>query len=91
VLSAAIILASLSASAVHVVDAGGAAVSAAVSHKYGSTAGDNVALAASTMRNVVLVYVDTRGLGRRAIVKRTTTSWLKGRIARAKEASGQKK
>jgi spartin len=82
-----IILASLSASTARVIDAGGAAVSAAVSHKYGPVAGDNVTLAAGMMGNVVLVYIDLRGLGRRAIVKRMAKNWIKGHVARAMKAS----
>ena len=82
-LSATLILASLSASAVRLVDAGGAAVAAAVSHQYGAVAGDNAGLAARTMRNVVLVYVDVRGFGRRALVKRTAKTWAKGRATAA--------
>jgi len=31
------------------------------------------------------VYVDVRGLGRRVIVKRMAKSWVKGRIASAKQ------
>ncbi|KAI9511363.1 hypothetical protein F5148DRAFT_1274310 [Russula earlei] len=91
-LSAAIILSSLAESSVRLVDAGGAAVAAAVSSKYGATAGDNVLLATGTMRNVVLVYTDMRGLGRRAIVRRTAKSWVKGRVAKAREeAAGSRK
>jgi spartin len=87
-LSATLILASLSASTVRLMDAGGAAVSAAVSHRYGEVAGDNAALAASTMRNVVLVYVDVRGFGRRALVKRTAKTWAKGHSAEARGGVG---
>ncbi|KAF8274247.1 hypothetical protein EI94DRAFT_1713959 [Lactarius quietus] len=87
-LSATLILAALSASAVRLVDAGGAAVAAAVSHQYGTVAGDNAALAASTMRNVVLVYVDVRGFGRKALVKRTAKTWAKGRTAAARSGVG---
>jgi spartin len=91
-LSAALILASIEASAVRLVEAGGAAVSAAVTHKYGATAGENAALAGRTARNIVLVYVDVRGLGRRVIVKRVAKTWVKGRIASARqEAAAQKK
>ncbi|KAI0303527.1 hypothetical protein B0F90DRAFT_1809704 [Multifurca ochricompacta] len=86
-LSAALILASLSASSVRLVDTGGAAVTAAVSHKYGTVAGDNAALAARTVRNIVLIYVDVRGLGRRVIVKRTAKTWIKGHIRRGKEGA----
>ena len=84
-LSATLILASLSASTVRLIDAGGAAVAAAVSHRYGAVAGDNAGLAGRTMRNVVLVYVDVRGFGRRALVKRTAKTWAKGRAAAGRE------
>lgn len=87
-LSATLILAALSASTVRLMDAGGAAVTAAVSHRYGTLAGDNAALAASTMRNVVLVYVDMRGLGRRALVKRTAKTWAKGQTAAVRGGRG---
>jgi spartin len=70
---------------VRLVEAGGAAVTAAVTHKYGTAAGENAALAARTARNIVLVYVDVRGLGRRVIVKRATKAWVKGRVAKARE------
>jgi spartin len=92
-LSAALILASIEASAVRLVEAGGAAVSAAVTHKYGTEAGENAALAGRTARNIVLVYVDVRGLGRRVIVKRMAKTWVKGRIASARQeqAAAQKK
>ncbi|KAH9048253.1 hypothetical protein EDB84DRAFT_295786 [Lactarius hengduanensis] len=60
-LSATLIISSLAASTVRLVDGGGTAVAAAVSHRYGAAAGENAALAGRTMRNVVLVYVDVRG------------------------------
>ena len=85
-LSAAIILASLEASTVRLAEAGGAAVTAAVAHKYGAAAGENAALATGGMCNVVLVYVDVRGLGRKAVVKRLAKSWAKGRVASARAA-----
>ncbi|KAI0003387.1 hypothetical protein BJV74DRAFT_928258 [Russula compacta] len=82
-LSAAVILASLEASSIQLVEAGGTAISAAVSHKYGATAGENAVLAVRTVRNVVLVYVDMRGLGRQTVMKRVTKSWVKGRVPSA--------
>ncbi|KAH9055938.1 hypothetical protein EDB87DRAFT_1273168 [Lactarius vividus] len=87
-LSATLILASLAASTVRLVDAGGAAVAAAVSHRYGAVAGDNAALAGRTVRNVVLVYVDVRGFGRRALVKRTAKTWARGRAAAGRSGAG---
>ena len=67
-------------------EAGGAAVTAAVAHKYGATAGENAALATGAMCNVVLVYVDVRGQGRKAVAKRVAKSWAKGRVASASAA-----
>jgi spartin len=84
-LSASLILSALEASSVRLVEAGGAAVTAAVSHKYGTTAGENAALAASTARNIVLVYVDVRGLRRRVVVKRVAKTWARGHVARTRE------
>ena len=85
-LSAAIILASLEASTVRLAEAGGAAVTAAVAQKYGAPAGENAALATGGMCNVVLLYVDVRGLGCKAVVKRLAKSWAKGRVASASAA-----
>src|SRR6266404_2755060 len=79
-LSASLILASLFTSSVRLVDAGSAAVAGAVSHRYGAVAGNNAALAGGTIRNVFLVYVDMRGFGRRALVKRTVKTWVKGHV-----------
>jgi len=87
-LSATLILAALSASTVRLMDTGGAAVSAAVSHRYGAMAGGNAALAAGMMRNVVLVYVDVRGFGRKALVKRTAKTWAKGHSAAVRDGVG---
>jgi spartin len=83
-LSAALVLATIEASAVRLVETGGAAVSEAVTHKFGPTAGENVALVGRTARNIVLVYVDVRGLGRRVIVKRVAKTWVSGRMASAR-------
>lgn len=89
-LSAVLILASIEASAIRLVEAGGAAVSAAVTHKYGTTAGENAALAGRTARNIVLVYVDVRGLGRRVIVKRMAKTWVRKHIANARQQQEQR-
>jgi spartin len=62
-----------------------------VTHKYGEAAGSNVALAGRTARNVVLVYVDVRGLGRRAIVRHTAKTWAKGQVARHREHAGPRR
>lgn len=85
-LSAALILSTLSESSTRIVDAGGSALSNAVAHKYGEHAGNNVLMAAGTVKNVVLVYVDVRGFGRRAIVKKVAKTYVKGQIKSSKDA-----
>ncbi|KAF8497211.1 hypothetical protein F5888DRAFT_337344 [Russula emetica] len=84
-LSAALILSSMETSALQLVEAGGAAVSAAVTHKYGTEAAENAAIVGRTVRNIVLVYVDVHGLGRRVIVKPLAKTWVKGHIASVRQ------
>ena len=79
-LSAGILLSTLSTSSVRLVDVGSSALSAAVTHKYGAEVGGNVNIAAGAARNVILVYVDVTGMGRRAIVKTAAKSWVKGKM-----------
>jgi spartin len=88
----------LQASTACVIEAGSESVSAADWYKYGPTAAENVALGGGTIRNVVLVYVDVRGLGRGAVVKGVkgmakgaAKGWVKGHIARAKGGSSAPK
>ncbi|KAI0032351.1 hypothetical protein K488DRAFT_50131 [Vararia minispora EC-137] len=85
-LSAALVLSALSASSQQLVESGGAALSAAVTHKYGVAAGANVGVAAGAARDVVLVYVDVRGMGRRAIVRRAVKGFAKGRMRKGVRA-----
>lgn len=44
-----------------------------------------MALVGRTARNIVLVYVDIRGLGRPVMVKRVAKTWVDGRIASARQ------
>jgi spartin len=90
-LSAALVFSALASSSQRLVDAGGNAISAAVTHKYGAAAGENARLATGTARNVVLVYVDVRGMGRRAIVKRAAKGMMKGMVMKgAKPGADQR-
>ncbi|THH21070.1 hypothetical protein EW146_g393 [Bondarzewia mesenterica] len=84
-LSAGLLLSTLAASSTRLVDAGGSAFSAAVTHKYGTEIGDSVRLAAGTVGNVVLVYVDVAGMGRRAIVKKAAEVWVRGKVTDARK------
>lgn len=76
-LSAALVLASIDTNATRLVDSGSNAIVAAVSHKHGQVAGQNTRIATGTARNVVLVYVDVAGMGRRAIIKRVVKKSVK--------------
>jgi hypothetical protein len=60
--------------------AGTAAASSAVAHRYGNEAGHATALAGSTVRNVVLVYVDARGVARRGLLKATAKGYVKAHL-----------
>jgi len=58
---------------------------------HGFLLGENAALAGRTARNIVLVYVDVRGLGRRVIVKRMAKNWVRGHIASARQEAAARK
>lgn len=62
------------------VESGTAAASSAVGHKYGEDAAQATALVGGTVRNVVLVYIDIRGVGRRSLLKRVTKGYVKARM-----------
>ena len=53
----------------------------AISPRRGEESGQNAALATGTARNVALVYIDMRGIGRRAIVKRAGKEYVKGHLS----------
>ena len=65
------------------------------SHKYGADAGHATALLGGSVRNVVVMYVDARGVGRKAIVKRTAKGMFKGTMNDGEEVrlvgEGEKK
>ena len=52
----------------------------AVAHKYGKEAAESAGLLTGTAKNVVAVYIDMRGVGRRAIIKRVGKEVLKQRL-----------
>ncbi|PVI08302.1 hypothetical protein DM02DRAFT_607753 [Periconia macrospinosa] len=59
---------------------GGAAVSAAVGHKYGAEAGSLSADLAGGVKNVGLVYIDVTGVSRRAIITSVAKGMVVGRV-----------
>jgi hypothetical protein len=52
-----------------------------VSHKFGAEAGHATALAGGAVRNVAVVYIDVRGIGRKALLKGTAKGFVKARLS----------
>lgn len=50
------------------------------SHKFGPDAGHATALLGGSVRNVAVVYIDVRGVGRRALLKGTAKGFVKTRL-----------
>jgi spartin len=49
-------------------------------HKFGAEAGHATALAGGAVRNVAVVYIDVRGIGRKALLKGTAKGFVKARL-----------
>ncbi|KAG1729779.1 hypothetical protein EDB19DRAFT_105559 [Suillus lakei] len=80
-LSADLILSSLDSSMKQFVDVGGQNLGRAVEHKYGAEAARSAGLITGATKNIVAVYIDMRGIGRRAIVKRAGKEFVKARMS----------
>lgn len=52
-----------------------------IRHKYGAQAGHATALAGGAVRNVAVVYIDVRGIGRKALLKGTAKGFVKARLS----------
>ncbi|KAG5732746.1 hypothetical protein E4T56_gene16717 [Termitomyces sp. T112] len=81
-LSADLILSTIDHDTRRLLNTGTASISSIIGHKYGPEAAETSELLAGTARNAGLVYVDLRGIGRRAILKRAGKQFIKGRISR---------
>lgn len=53
--------------------------------RYGPEAGAHTRHFGETVRNVGVVYIDARGVGRRALIKRAGKRMIKGRLGSGKE------
>jgi len=51
------------------------------SPRHGEESGQNAALATGTARNVALVYIDMRGIGRKAIIKRAGKEYARSQLS----------
>lgn len=74
------VLSSLEAATNQLISSGTSAASQMATHRYGAEAGEAVAQVGGSARNAVLVYVDVRGMGRRAILKSTAKGYVKARL-----------
>lgn len=74
------VLSSLEAATNQLLTTGTSAASQMAGHRYGNEAGEAVAQVGGSARNAVLVYVDVRGMGRRAILKSTARGYVKARL-----------
>ncbi|KDQ59683.1 hypothetical protein JAAARDRAFT_33259 [Jaapia argillacea MUCL 33604] len=84
ILSASLILSTIDSSTRQILDVGTENVGRIMGHKYGPEAEANTKLLMHTGRNVVLVYIDMRGMGRRALVKKAGKEFVKGRVSSRK-------
>ncbi|KAJ7184434.1 hypothetical protein C8R46DRAFT_1064051 [Mycena filopes] len=80
-LSADLILSTIDNSTRRIFDSGTENLGVVVGHKYGTEAGESSVLMAGTARNVALVYIDLRGVGRKALLRRAGKEFVKGRVS----------
>ena len=80
-LSLDLILSTIDNSARRVLDTGTQEIGKVVGHKYGPEAAHSSLLMAGTARNVGLVYVDLKGVGRRALVRRAGRTFVKAQMS----------
>lgn len=90
-LSANLVLTTVDDSARRVWDASSAQLEAVVGHKFGADAAANTHLATQTARNVVLVYVDMKGVARRALFQKAGKEFAKARVAGIGSGNGGSK
>ena len=50
-------------------------------YRYGSEAARSAGFVGGTAKNIVAVYIDLRGFGRRAIIKRVGKEYAKARLS----------
>ncbi|KAF8061667.1 hypothetical protein FPV67DRAFT_1631163 [Lyophyllum atratum] len=85
-LSADLILSTIDHETRRLLDTSTESIGAVVGHKYGPDAAETSLLMAGTARNIGLVYVDMRGMGRRALLKTAGKQFVKARVSSNKGA-----
>ncbi|KAI5454916.1 hypothetical protein NCC49_002192 [Naganishia albida] len=89
-LAAEVIGTSLEATTQTLISSGTNAAAEAAGHKYGAEAGEATRILGGSVRNVALVYVDVRGVGRKTLFKSTAKGFkgvVKTRLADGKEVT----
>ncbi|KAJ1309391.1 hypothetical protein OPQ81_006168 [Rhizoctonia solani] len=84
-ISTDMLLTTLEQSATQLVSHGTEAASKVAGHRYGPEAGAHTRHFGETVRNVGVVYIDARGVGRRALIKRAGKRVIKGRLGSGRE------
>ncbi|KAG9096894.1 hypothetical protein FS749_007517 [Ceratobasidium sp. UAMH 11750] len=84
-ISTDLLLTTLEQSAHQLVTHGTEAASTVAGHRYGPDVGASTKSMGETVRNVGVVYIDARGVGRRALIKRAGKRMIKGRLGSGKE------
>ncbi|GHJ88251.1 hypothetical protein NliqN6_4653 [Naganishia liquefaciens] len=89
-LAADVIGSSIEAAGQTLITSGTNAAAEAAGHKYGAEAGEATRILGGSVRNVALVYVDVRGVGRKTLFKSTAKGFkgvVKTRLADGKEVT----
>ncbi|KDR81921.1 hypothetical protein GALMADRAFT_135312 [Galerina marginata CBS 339.88] len=89
IISADLILSTIDSSTRKMLDVGTEQIGRVVGHKYGPEAAQSSLLMAGTAKNVGLVYVDMRGIGRRALLRRAGMTFVKARMSSSKPVPQQ--
>lgn len=79
-LAGEVVLTSIEATAQDLITNGTSAASTAAGHKFGPEAGHATALLGGSVRNVAVVYIDVRGVGRKALLTGTAKGFVKARL-----------
>jgi len=81
-LSTDLLLTTLESSGKHILEHGSTKLSEAVGHKYGKDAGTATLQLGQSATNVGLVYIDARGVGRRALIRRAGKTFVKAKLGK---------
>jgi len=88
VLSADLVWSTLDNAAKQLLDVSSERIGAVVGHKYGPDAAETSNHITGTARNVALVYIDMRGIGRKALLRRAGKEFVKARMSSSESKTG---